>query len=65
MSKYLKNIVENGLKNFIDNCNAQIVILEYENYYLPLVITENDKNQTYLTSLISSYIDYPKHYIFE
>lgn len=60
-SKLLQMLVENGLDLFIDNCNAQIVILEYENYYLPLVITENDKNQTYLTSLISSYIDYPKH----
>jgi len=61
-SKLLQMLVENSLNLFIDNCNAQIVILEYENNYLPLVIAGNDdKNQTYLTSLISSYIDYPKH----
>ena len=60
-SKLLQMLVENGLGLFIDNCNAQIVILEYENNYLPLIIAGNYKNQTYLTSLIASYIDYPKH----
>lgn len=61
VTKYLKNIIENGLKNFIDNCNAKLYILEYENYYLPIAVAENDENQTYLTSIISSYIEYPKH----
>ena len=60
-SKLLQMLVKNGLDLFIDNCNAQIAILEYENNYLPLVIAGNDKNQTYLTSLISSYIGYPKY----
>ena len=60
-SKFLQMLVENGLEFYIDNCNSQIAILEYENNYLPLVIAGNNKNQTYLTSLISSYIDYPKH----
>lgn len=59
--KYLKNIIEKEIKIFIDNCNAKFYILKYENYYLPIVVAENDKNQTYLVSLISSYIEYPKH----
>ena len=60
-SKFLQMLVKNGLEFYLDNCNAKIAILEYGNFYLPLVLAKNDKNQTYLTSLISSYIDYPKY----
>ena len=62
-SKFLQTLVQNGLDFYIDNCNANIAILEYDNLYFPLVIATNNRNQTYLTSLISSYIDYPKHII--
>ncbi len=60
-SKLLQMLVKNDLEFYIDNCNAKIAILEYDNLYIPLIIANKDKNQTYLTSLISSYINYPKH----
>ena len=58
--EYLKNLTKNGLEFYIDNCYAQIVIMECDWIYFPLVICDYVEGQTYLTSLISSYIDYPK-----
>lgn len=57
---YLKALITNNLKFYIDNCDAELVLLEYEGLYIPLIVADNIPNQTYLTSLISSYISYPK-----
>lgn len=58
--EYLKNLVNRGLEFYIDNCGAKIIIMEYDDIYFPLLICENIEKQTYISSLISSYIDYPK-----
>lgn len=58
--EYLKNLVNNGLKFYIDNCYAQILIMKCDEIYFPLIICDYAEKQTYLASLISSYIDYPK-----
>ena len=57
---YLKALITNNLNFYIDNCDAEIILLEHEGLYIPLIVTDNIPNQTYLTSLISSYITYPK-----
>lgn len=56
--EYFKPLIENGINFYVKNINAEAKILEVNNVLLPLIIADNNYDDSLYASFYSSYIGY-------
>ncbi len=57
--RYLEPLVKNGVSSYITNSSCELMICAGHQLLLPLVLSSNSKNQTYVVSNNTQFIDYP------